>query len=67
MGIEDRQEAMKRHPKKDFEELVDVLQSKGIKFNIINKNEALRILKDINYYYKLTVYRRNFRKCQNSF
>lgn len=62
MYIEDRQEAMKRHPKKDFEELVNILQSKGIKFNTINKNEALRILKDINYYYKLTVYRRNFRK-----
>lgn len=52
-----------KYPKNSFEELIDGLESKGVKFNEISKLEAEKILRDYNYYYKLTVYKRNFKKC----
>ncbi len=61
--IKDDIESHKRnYPKKSFEELIDCLDQKGIKFNITTKDDAFHILHDINYYYKLTVYKRNFKK-----
>lgn len=57
LGIQKR-----RYPKKSFDELIDSLSEKGIKFNKTTREEAFQILREINYYYKLTVYKRNFRK-----
>lgn len=51
-----------KYPKKDFEELICLLKQKNIKFNLISESEAFDILHDVNYYYKLTVYKRNFKK-----
>lgn len=42
-----------------YEELKDV---KGIMFTGITKEEAIAILTDLNYYYKLTVYKRSFKR-----
>ncbi|MBO0461223.1 Abi family protein [Enterococcus sp. DIV1271a] len=57
-----KNEAILRHPKASFEDLIDELVLKGIGFNIMNKSEAKKILSNLNYYYKLTVYRRNFKR-----
>lgn len=51
-----------KYPKKDFKELIYSLRQKNIKFNITSEKEALNILSEINYYYKLTVYKRNFKR-----
>ncbi|MDX9916923.1 MAG: Abi family protein [Gudongella sp.] len=51
-----------RYPKKSFIELIELLETKGVKFNEISQNEALLLLKEFNYYYKLTVYKRNFKR-----
>lgn len=51
-----------KYKKRDFIELVELLDGKGIKFNIMSKEDAFNILHDINYYYKITVYKRNFLK-----
>lgn len=51
-----------KYPKKSFAEQISLLESKGINFDRISKEEAKEILKDSNYYYKLTVYKRNFHR-----
>lgn len=58
-------EAIKRHPKASFDDLIDELSLKGIKFNLMNEDDAKGILNDLNYYYKLSVYRRNFKRDMN--
>lgn len=49
-------------PKMTVDELVDnhLSKKKKMQFNIIEKAEAKRILKESNYYYKLGSYRKNF-------
>lgn len=54
--------AMQKHPKASFENLIDELSKKGVKFNLMNEESAKLILRDLNYYYKLSVYRRNFKR-----
>jgi len=48
-----------------FSEMIDHLESKGVLFNVIKKDAALRILEETNYYYKLTAYKKNFQKNHN--
>lgn len=55
-------DAIKRHPKMSFEDLRNELSRKKILFNSMDEKRAMEILTDLNYYYKLTVYRRNFVK-----
>lgn len=43
-------------------ELIEHLQEKGVKFNMINKNDAQKYLEDNNNYFKLVSYRKNFPK-----
>ncbi len=62
MSQEDFDDHKTQYPKRNFEQLIDSLEKKGIKFNNITKEEALLILRDINYYYKITVYKRNFKR-----
>lgn len=62
---EDIENHKKKYPKKSFEQLIDSLDEKGIKFNNTTKEDASLILRDINYYYKLTVYKRNFKRDKN--
>lgn len=51
-----------KYKKREFDELIELLEYKGVKFNIKTKEEAYYILHDLNYYYKITVYKRNFLK-----
>ena len=46
-------------------ELVDHLESKGIKFELISKDEAVKYLKDNNNYFRLASYRKSFPKYEN--
>lgn len=38
------------------------MKTKGIRFNILNETQAMDILRNTNYYYKLLSYKRNFPK-----
>ena len=53
------------YPKKNLNDLIDSLESRGIKFDIKNKEESRLLLEELNYYYKVTVYKRNFKKDGN--
>ena len=46
-------------------ELVEHLESKGIKFELINKEDAKKYLEENNNYFKLVSYRKNFPKYEN--
>lgn len=46
-------------------ELIEHLDQKGIKFNMISKNDAQKYLEDNNNYFKLVSYRKNFPKYEN--
>lgn len=65
MTQEDLDNQKNKYPKKSFEELIDSLYEKGVRFNNMTKDEASLVLRNINYYYKLTVYKRNFRRDKN--
>lgn len=45
-----------------YNELLDKLESLGIKFDIINRKNAIKILKENNYFFKLGAFRKNFDK-----
>ena len=46
-------------------ELIEHLESKGIKFELINKENAQKYLEENNNYFKLVSYRKNFTKYEN--
>ena len=46
-------------------ELIQHLDEKGVKFNLINKESAQKYLEDNNNYFKLVSYRKNFPKYEN--
>ena len=46
----------------ETKDLVQNLENKGIKFNIVNKNDAIHFLENHNYYVKLASYRHNYDK-----
>lgn len=46
-------------------ELVEHLESKGIKFELINKEDAKKYLEENNNYFNLVSYRKNFPKYEN--
>lgn len=52
-------------PMLNAEELINHLEEKGIKFNIINKEDAKKYLVESNNYFKLVSYRKNFPKYEN--
>lgn len=51
-------------PKLSVSEQIDRLKEKGIKFNYYSEEDAKKYLTNNNYYYKLTSFRKNFRKYQ---
>lgn len=59
---EDKEAMSNRYPKKTFKEQIEILKNKGVNFNKFDETSAIQILQTRNYYYKLTVYKRNFRK-----
>lgn len=52
-------------PMLDAEELIEHLEEKGVKFELISKEEAKKYLKENNNYFKLVSYRKNFPKYEN--
>ncbi|MBP1970753.1 hypothetical protein J2Z83_002889 [Virgibacillus natechei] len=54
------QKILKR--KLSFDEMIEHLNQKNVKFELITKQEAKDILQTSNYFYKLTAYRKNFEK-----
>ena len=46
-------------------ELIEHLESKGVKFELINKEDAQKYLEENNNYFKLVSYRKNFSKYEN--
>ena len=49
-------------PKLNINEQIEHLHSKGIKFGIIKRDDAVQYLSKNNNYFKLTAYRKNFEK-----
>lgn len=49
-------------PKLNIEQQIERLSEKGIKFDLISKEEAIKYLTDNNNYFKLTAYRKTFPK-----
>jgi|GEM_PF-1647147 len=45
-----------------IQEQIDYLRLKNIKFEVEDEQEIRRVLSDVSYYFKLTVYRKNFEK-----
>lgn len=57
-------EHKEKYPKLETKDLIKKLRDKKVSFNVINELQAEKNLDDLNYYYKLTVYKRNFQKNQ---
>lgn len=53
---------MKPKPKKTFDEIYELLISKGITFKSHSKKQVMELLKHRNYYYRVASYRKNFFK-----
>lgn len=47
------------------EQLVEHLEYKGVTFNLCNKDDAIKYLRNNNNYFKLASYRKNYNKYQN--
>lgn len=53
---------IENHPKKDEEELIEIIKGKGVTFNLIPEEEAIKRLKENTYYFKISAFRKNFNK-----
>ena len=53
-------ETLELKPKLNSEELIELLKSKNIKFNIISESDAIIYLNEKNNYYNLTSYKNIF-------
>lgn len=62
MGIINKR---KEKPKKTAEELVMLLESKGVAFDCMEKEEAIFYLKNKNYYLRTACYKKNFEIMMN--
>lgn len=51
----------KKSPKLSSAQLVKKLENKGVRFNIINRTEAVRFLVNRNYYFRVTSYESNYK------
>ena len=52
-------------PMLNASELIKHLEEKGVKFDLISKNDAQKYLEENNNYFKLVSYRKNFPKYEN--
>lgn len=59
MNLEDR---CSKRGKIIFTEQIEYMKSKGITFNYIQEADAIRLLSNNTYYYKVTAFRKNFKK-----
>lgn len=62
--IEDtiKKKVLSRKPMISIDEQIELLKSKGIKFNIMSEVEAKKYLSNNNNYFKVTSYRKNYKK-----
>ena len=49
-------------PMKSVQELVEHMKSKGITFNIVSPEDAVRYMEDNNNYFRVASYRKNYNK-----
>lgn len=56
---------IRAHPKKNEKELVNILKNKGVVFNFVSEDDAAKRLRENTYYFKVSAFRKNFRKDQN--
>ena len=49
-------------PMKSVQELVEHMKSKGITFNIVSQEDAVRYMEDNNNYFRVASYRKNYNK-----
>lgn len=49
-----------------FDEMITHLEDKGITFEIMTQDSAKEVLQNLNYFFKLTSYRKNFHKNNNN-
>lgn len=54
-----------KSPKLTSVQLVKKLEKKGVKFNIINRTEAVRFFRNSNYYFRVTSYESNYKDYVN--
>jgi len=50
-----------------YKEMINYMKSKGIKFELMNEQQAIKYLRKENYYFKLTAYRKNFPKVNGKY
>ena len=60
-----QQEKSVHKPMLDVEGQVQHLKDKGITFQLVNEEEAKEYLRNNNYYFKLTSYRKNYEKYED--
>lgn len=53
---------MSRKSKYSYRELINQLDNHGVTFDLISKGKAISFLEKNNYYYKVTAFRKNFKK-----
>lgn len=62
METEEQKVFKEQHPKFTPNQLIEKMGSKGIKFNLMTKEEAKKRITENTYYFKVGVYRHNFTK-----
>ena len=65
--MEMQQEKYVHKPMLDVEGQVQHLKDKGITFQLVNDEEAKEYLRNNNYYFKLTSYRKNYEKLDSKY
>jgi len=53
---------MSRKDLLSYEDLIKKMQTMGIRFNIVNKDTAINVMRNHNYFFKLGSFRKNFEK-----
>lgn len=64
---DDLNEKLSNKPIIRFDDFISHMKSKNIKFNIMNEEMAISVLKEMNYYYKISCYKRNFKKVNGKY
>lgn len=53
---------MSHKAKQSYRDLVALLDSNGVDFKLMSKGKAITFLEKNNYYYKVSAFRKNFKK-----
>lgn len=58
---------MSRKELLNYDDLVKKMQTMGIRFNIVNKDSAINVLRNHNYFFKLGSFRKNYEKVSDKY